>query len=270
MRVNCSAAGLSDKGMVREGNEDSILVDSDLNLYVVADGMGGHNAGEIASKMAVDVLRDYISRTAAGGEVLIGSHDQAFSDTANHLASGIKLANRVIYESAQSNPVWRNMGSTIVASLLEGERLSIAHAGDSRAYLIRGDSIIQLTDDHSLVAEQVRQGLISSEDAELSAKRNIITRGLGVDAELEVDLSDLPVTEGDRILLCSDGLSNMLTDQAIAAIIVGYRDPAEICQKLIEEANRNGGRDNISAVIIMVNGRKLSGLSRMFNWARSS
>ncbi|NVN99863.1 MAG: Stp1/IreP family PP2C-type Ser/Thr phosphatase [Geobacteraceae bacterium] len=270
MSLNCLAAGLSDKGMVRDGNEDSILVAPDLNLYVVADGMGGHNAGEIASKMAVDVLRDYISRTAAGGEVLIGRHDQSVSDTANHLASGIKLANRVIYESAQSNPAWKNMGSTIVAVLLEDERLSIAHAGDSRAYLIRGESIIQLTDDHSLVAEQVRKGLISREDAETSTRRNIITRGLGVDLELEVDLSDLPVTDGDRILLCSDGLSNMLTDQAIAAITQGYRDPLEVCQKLIEEANRSGGTDNISAVIIMISGRKMSGLSRMFNWARSS
>lgn len=268
--MNVIAAGQTDKGMIREGNEDNFIVAADLGLFAVADGMGGHNAGEIASKMAIDILRDYITRTAAGGDVLLGSHNPAYSDPANRLASGIRLANRVIYESAQNNPAWQNMGSTIVSAIMDNDRLSVAHVGDSRAYLIRGDGMIPLTEDHSLVADQVRMGLITREAAEASTQRNIITRALGFADEPEVDLCDLPVAAGDRILLCSDGLTTMLPDAAILTIILAGRDPEEICCQLVEAANSNGGRDNVTVVLIMVRGGALSGLSRMFTWGRSN
>jgi protein phosphatase len=254
--------------MVREGNEDNFVVAPELGLFAVADGMGGHNAGEIASRMAIDVLRDYLKRTSAGGDVLVGAHNPAYSAAANHLASGIRLANRVIYESAQNNPAWRNMGTTIVAALLEAEQLSIAHVGDSRAYLIRGDSIIPLTEDHSMVAEQVRMGLITREAAEASSQRNIITRALGLQSEPEVDLCDLPLAPGDRILLCSDGLTTMVSDEVIRAIVLGGSETDEICRQLVEEANRNGGRDNVTTVIVSLRGGNRSGFSRMFDWAR--
>lgn len=266
--MNYEASGNSDRGMVREGNEDSFIVSPELGLFAVADGMGGHNAGEIASRMAIDVLRDYLERTAAGGDVLLGTQDPSYSAAANHLASGIRLANRVIYESAQSNPAWRNMGTTFVAALIEADRLSIAHVGDSRAYLVRGDVIIPLTEDHSMVAEQVRMGLITQEAADASAQRNIITRALGFESAPDVDLCDLPLSAGDRILLCSDGLTNMVHDETIRSIVLGSNEPDEICRQLVEAANRNGGKDNVTAVVVMVRGGALSGLSRMFDWAR--
>lgn len=268
MKIECRAAGLTDRGMVREGNEDSILLADDLGLYAVADGMGGHNAGEVASRMAMDVIRDYITRTSRGGEVLLGGHDHAYSDAANRLASGIKLANRVIFESASNSASWRSMGTTIVAALIDGEQVSIAHAGDSRAYLVRGNEIRPLTNDHSLVAEQVRQGLLSKEEAEKSTRKNVITRALGAAADIEIDLCDLAVEDGDRMLLCSDGLSNMIADQGIAAIVRGFREPEEICTKLVEEANRCGGRDNISAVLLMFSRKRESGIARLFGWGK--
>ncbi len=268
--MNTVSSGYSDRGMVREGNEDSFVVAPELGLFAVADGVGGHRAGEIASKMALDVLQDYLGRTSGGGEVLLGGNDPNYSDTANRLASGIRLASRVIYESAQDNPAWRNMGTTIVAALLEEERLSIAHVGDSRAYLIRGGGIIPLTEDHSMIAEQVRMGLLSPEAAQASTQRNIITRALGFEVDAEVDLCDLLLAQEDRILLCSDGLTNMVSDQMICSIALGSQNPDEICQQLVEEANMNGGKDNVTAVLIMVRSGSLSLLSRMLDWARRS
>jgi protein phosphatase len=254
--------------MVRTGNEDSFVVAPELGLFAVADGMGGHNAGEVASRMAIDVLRDYLSRTAAGGEVLMGSSNPGFSEAANHLASGIRLANRVVYESAQSNPAWKSMGTTVVAALVRDDRLSIAHVGDSRAYLIRGGSILQLTEDHSMVAEQVRMGLLTREAAETSSRRNIITRALGFETPPDVDLCDLPLAADDRVLLCSDGLTTMVTDEVILATVQSSRDPDEACRRLVDLANAAGGRDNITVVTVAVKGGTLSGISRMFGWGR--
>jgi protein phosphatase len=266
--MNTDSFGFSDRGMIREGNEDSFVVAPEAGLFAVADGMGGHNAGEVASRMAIDVLRDYLDRTVEGGEVLMGSQNPDYSDAANRLASGIRLANQVIFESAQNNPAWRNMGTTIVAAILDEERLSIAHVGDSRAYLIRGGGVIALTEDHSLVAEQVRMGLISRETAETSNQRNIITRALGFAAETEVDLCDLLLAPEDRILLCSDGLTTMVTDEMICSIVLCSSNPDEICRLLVEEANRNGGKDNVTVAVIIVRSGVLSGLSHMFDWAR--
>ena len=268
-RMQTDTSGYSDKGMVREGNEDCFVVAPEIGFFAVADGMGGHNAGEVASRMAIDVLRDYLERTTIGGSIPGNGKNPDCSDAANHLASGIRHANRVIYESTRNNPAWRNMGTTIVAAILNENRLSIAHVGDSRAYLLRGGGIIALTEDHSLVVEQVRLGHISLETAELSSQRNIITRALGLEAEPEVDLCDLLLAPEDRILLCSDGLTTMVTEAKIRSIVLGSRDPNGICRLLVEEANRNGGKDNITVAVILVRGGALSGLSRIYNWARS-
>jgi len=266
-RMQTDSSGCSDKGLARQGNEDSFVVAPEIGFFAVADGMGGHNAGEIASRMAINALRDYLGRTASGGSKPGKNPD--YSDAANQLASGIRHANRVIYESTRNNPAWRDMGTTIVAAILNDNRLSIAHVGDSRAYLLRGGGIIALTEDHSLVAEQLRQGQISYETAELSSQRNIITRALGSGAETEVDLCDLLLAPEDRILLCSDGLTTMVTEAQIRSIVLGSRNPDEICRLLVEEANNNGGRDNITVAVILVRGGALSGLSRIYNWARS-
>lgn len=267
--MQTDTSGYSDKGMVREGNEDSFVVAPEIGFFAVADGMGGHNAGEVASRMAIDVLRAYLEHTTISNSMQDNGKNPDCSDTANLLASGIRHANRVIYESTQNNPAWRDMGTTIVAAILNENRLSIAHVGDSRAYLLRGGGIIALTEDHSLVAEQVRSGHISIENAEVSSQRNIITRALGFETEPEVELCDLLLAPEDRILLCSDGLTTMVTDAKIRSIVLGSRNPDEICRLLVEEANNNGGKDNITVAVILVRGGALSGLSRIYNWARS-
>lgn len=266
--MHTNSSGYSDKGMLRESNEDSFVVAPKMGLFAVADGIGGHNAGEVASQMALDVLQDYLERNAVVGENLQGSQNPDYSEAANRLASGIKLANRIIYETAQNNPAWRNMGTTIVAAILDKNRLSIAHVGDSRAYLLRGGGLIALTEDHSLVAEQVRLGHLSRQAAETSEQRNIITRALGFESENEVDLCDLLLAPEDRILLCSDGLTTMVAEGTIRSILLGNGNPDEICRLLVAEANLNGGKDNVTVAVIVVRGGAFSGLSRIFNWTR--
>lgn len=242
------AHGLSDKGLSRTHNEDSFFADKDLGLFVVADGMGGHSAGEVASRMAVEALSGYIRKSCAGVKPLIGRSDSGRSDASNQLVSGIRLANQIVCEAAKNNPSWKGMGTTIVAALADRNRMSIAHAGDSRAYLVRSGKISQLTDDHSVVAEQVRKGLISKEEAEVSENRNLITRALGSDEALEIDVTEIIIMDGDRLLLCSDGLSTMVADDEVLMIIASDNAPESACARLVDEANNNGGRDNITAV----------------------
>jgi protein phosphatase len=243
------AHGLSDKGLSRTHNEDSFFADKDLGLFVVADGMGGHAAGDIASNMAVEALSGYIRKSRTGVGPRIGPSDSGRSDASNRLVSGIGLANQVVCHAAKTNPSWRGMGTTIVAALADGDRVSIAHAGDSRAYLVRSGTISQLTDDHSVVAEQVRKGLISREEAEASGIRNLITRALGSDEALEADVTEIHIIDGDRLLLCSDGLNTMVADKEILMIMASDNAPESACTRLVEAANKNGGKDNVTVVV---------------------
>ena len=249
------AHGLTDKGLLRKNNEDSFYSDKDLGLFIVADGMGGQPAGEVASRMAVEVLTDHIRKSCSGGEPLIGPSGAGRSDASNRLVSGIRLASQVVCEAAKNNPSWQGMGTTIVAALADGDRLSIAHAGDSRAYLVRSGTISQLTDDHSVVAEQVRKGLMSKEEAERSGIRNVITRALGYDEALEVDVTGIDIMDGDRLLLCSDGLSTMVADDVALMIMASDDLPESVCTRLVDEANNNGGRDNITVVAAFFTGK---------------
>lgn len=242
------AHGLSDKGLARTHNEDSFYADKDLGLLVVADGLGGHSAGEVASRMAVEALSGYIRKSYAGSGALIGPIDSGRSDASNRLVSGIRFANQVVCEAAENNPAWKGMGTTIVAALADGGRLSIAHAGDSRAYLVRSGTISQLTDDHSVVAERVRKGLMSRVEAEGSRIRNLITRALGDDEALEADVTEIDIMDGDRLLLCSDGLNTMVADEEVLMIIASDNAPESACTRLVEVANNNGGSDNITVV----------------------
>lgn len=246
------SGGLTDTGISRTNNEDNFCIDDGIGLFVVADGMGGHSAGEIASKMAVDVIRDYIKRSAAANEPFIGEFDRKKSETTNRLASGVRLANKAIYETSQNNPSWRGMGTTVAAALLSGNGLSIAHVGDSRVYLVRANSIEQLTDDHSIVSEQVRQGLLTKEEAEGSNLRNIITNSLGRNSSVDVDIDEIAVMDNDRILLCSDGLTTMVPDNIISSTVTDIKEPGMACSKLIDIANKNGGRDNITVVVVYI------------------
>lgn len=250
--MNFTASGKTDQGLVRANNEDNFYLDEKLGLLVVADGMGGHASGEIASKLAVTVVRDYFQ----GPQKLLGDCNPAYSEATNKLGCSIRLANQAIYEAAQSSPQLKGMGTTIVAVLLTGNKLSIAHIGDSRAYLIRGGLIDQLTDDHSMVNEQIKRDIITKEEAATSAMRNVLTKALGISAEMEADLDELTIFGDDILFLCSDGLNTMLTDDAMLEIVSVAGNSAAACDCLINAANEKGGKDNITVVIGYINKKK--------------
>jgi protein phosphatase len=259
------AAGKTDVGMVRKGNEDAFSLAPDKGLLVVADGMGGHASGEVASRMAVDAIRNYFTDAAQAGKApLIGAYDDDFTEATNRLGSAVRLANMAIYEAARGNAQWRGMGTTVVCALLHNGKLSIAHVGDSRLYLIRAGDIEQLTDDHSVVAEQVKRELISREEADRSEIKNILTRAVGNEAEVEVDLNELNLLGGDILVLCTDGLTNMVRDEEIRSAALAGRDPAAAGQRLVELANRAGGRDNITVVVAYI--LEESWLSSLINY----
>jgi serine/threonine protein phosphatase PrpC len=239
-----TARGKTDQGLVRANNEDNFYLDEKLGLLVVADGMGGHASGETASQLAVNIIRDYFQ----GAQKLIGNYNHSYAEATNKLKSAINLANIAVYEAAQSSPQLKGMGTTIAAALLSGNKLSIAHIGDSRVYLIRAGNIEQLTDDHSIVSEQVKNDLITKEEAIKSDMKNILTKALGVSPDTEPDLQELTMFDGDILLLCSDGLTIMVSDEAILEIISFAGNPDAVCNSLISAANENGGKDNVTVV----------------------
>lgn len=224
----------SDVGRVRDGNEDSYLVQEPF--FAVADGMGGHLAGDVASRIAVQTISDHTGDGAAAGP--------------EGLEHAVKDANAAIHEKASSDPSLHGMGTTCTLVLVDNSDLHIAHVGDSRAYLFRNDELTLLTEDHTLVGRMVKEGRLKPEEAERHPQRSIITRALGVDAEVEVDLLTVPVESGDRILLCSDGLTSMIDADAIHGILARNETPQEAVDELIEAANDAGGEDNITAVLL--------------------
>lgn len=240
--MNVSIGVKTDVGRVREGNEDSFLVDEPL--FVVADGMGGHLAGDVASSTAVEIISSN-SATASG----------ANPET---LAELIRAANAAIWEKASTDPQLRGMGTTCTLVLLDGSRAHIAHVGDSRAYLLRDGRLEQLTEDHTLVARMVKEGRLRAEDAEHHPQRSIITRALGVDSEVDVDLSVLELQPGDRLLICSDGLSSMIDHSAIQEALADHEDPQAAADDLVARANEAGGEDNVTVVVIEVSDRPRS------------
>jgi protein phosphatase len=250
--LHFTAGGKTDKGRVRANNEDSYYLDEKLRLLVVTDGMGGHASGETASNLAIKVVRDYFH----GPRKIVGDYNPAYSEAANQLNAAIRLANQAVFEAAQNSPHLKGMGTTIVAVWLNGNKLSIAHIGDSRAYLIRGGNIDQLTDDHSVVNEQVKRNMITKEEADHSEIKNILTKALGISAETEADLSELTVFGDDILLLCTDGLSNMITDDDIMEIVFRSQGAANACNALVQAANENGGKDNITVAIAYIKKRK--------------
>lgn len=264
--MKIKACGITDCGQVRPANEDCYVIDQQTGLCAVADGMGGHKSGEIASRMAVDILKEYLAKVAAGSDSFLGSNDSRVSRAANLLGSGIRLANLAIFEAAQSAPELRGMGTTIVAILPQDERIGIAHAGDSRLYLLHQQQLRQITWDHSLVAEKLQQGLITPQEAVNSHEKNIITRALGQWQQLEIELQDLELEVGDRLLLCSDGLSGMVSDAEIAALLKAYPDQEQAAAALVEVANSYGGRDNITVVVVDVlhTPTVMAGIKRLF------
>ena len=226
----------TDVGRVRKGNEDSYLLQAPV--YAVADGMGGHTAGDVASATAVDVIADGLRAEApAGGAAL---------------ADLVTRANEAIFEKARSDPALRGMGTTCTLLMIDGDVAHIAHVGDSRAYLLRDGSLRQLTEDHTLVERMVREGRLSAEEAVNHPQRSIITRALGVDARVQVDVLEERLSVGDRILLTSDGLTSMVDPAEIETVLREGEDPQSAAERLVEMANAAGGEDNVTVLVLDV------------------
>ncbi|MBI3180088.1 MAG: Stp1/IreP family PP2C-type Ser/Thr phosphatase [Deltaproteobacteria bacterium] len=249
MLVRLRTAGNSDVGRVREHNEDSHLIVHELGLFVVADGMGGHLGGQAASSLAVKTVGESVEKTRDairdGAQVM----PLEGSPVPRILADAVRAACSAIYDAAQLDPELAGMGTTVTAMLVAGERAFIAHVGDSRCYLQRGDRIIQITDDHSLVNEQIKAGLITREQARQSRLKNIITRSVGFERDVAVDTFALPVQAGDKFLMCSDGLANFVDDTEIG-LALATLPIEEVPQKMIALANERGGDDNITVLCV--------------------
>jgi protein phosphatase len=243
----------TDVCLKREHNEDSLCADPKLGLFIVCDGMGGRNAGEIASGLAVEIIQRHMGEAREANALpFIGAMNPKLSPQTNRLASAVRLANQVVNGASQSKPGQSGMGTTVVCALLDGPMLSVAHAGDSRMYLVRGENIHALTSDHSLVAEQVRQGILTEEQAEKSAQKNIVTRALGVEESLQVDLDEIEMEKGDVVLLCSDGLTKGVKPWEIMKVLRDEKEPQAACDRLIKMANAAGGDDNTTVIVIKV------------------
>ena len=246
------AAARTDVGRKRQENEDSFCLAPDLGLYVVADGMGGHAAGEVASRLAVETIQQWMAKYLAGGDTaMLGPPAASGSPEAGYLLSSIRLANRLIFNAAKGRQDYAGMGTTVVAVLTRGDTVMLAHVGDSRIYRIRDGKIAQISRDHSFVQEQVDRGIISAEGATTSQYRHMITRALGLKDTVDIDLTEKPAVAGDVLLLCSDGLSDLLEDEEILTAVQGHAaDLEQACQALVDRANYKGGDDNITTLLI--------------------
>ena len=248
--VQIASDGLTDVGRVRTNNEDSFRILESLHLFVISDGMGGEAHGEVASSMAVETIVNYCAEAKDDSSMtLSGSPGDHWAEKTKRLQSAVCLANSKIYQSAQKNPELRGMGATLTAAWFDNGRLSIAHVGDSRAYLLRGGTVQQLTNDHSLVAEQVRRGIITPQEAEASEMQSVLLRALGAHSQVEVDVDEVAIFSRDVLLLCSDGLTRMVTEPEIAGSLQAETDPASATRKLIELANERGGIDNVTVIV---------------------
>jgi protein phosphatase len=253
LRSKIRCVGMTDTGKVREHNEDTIATDADIGLLVLADGMGGYNAGEVASGIAVKTVLNLIREQVEREDLTVLDKDSGMTRPSIILRDAIHRANKIIYQTARSQPQCEGMGTTIVAALFFDNRVSIAHVGDSRMYRLRSDRFEQVTMDHSLLQELVDRGFYSAEEAQRAANKNYVTRALGVEPNVEVELQEAAVQKGDVYVLCSDGLSDMVEDDDIHLTISTFSANLDtVAKQLIQLANDNGGRDNVSAVMAQV------------------
>ncbi|MEE8042381.1 MAG: Stp1/IreP family PP2C-type Ser/Thr phosphatase [Pseudomonadales bacterium] len=253
LRGKVDIVALTDRGLVREHYEDHIGSNLDVGLAILADGMGGLNAGEVASAMAVELISFELAQVVPNLEVVGG--DGASGHTLESLAvdQAVKKANETIYQVAQSQPQCAGMGTTLVLILLYDNHITIAHVGDSRLYRLRKGTFEQVTVDHSLIQELVDRGFYTREEARHSANKNIVTRAIGIAPSVEVEVQEQGARLGDLFLMCSDGLNDMVVDDDIQRIIELYEDDLEAAaQALVDTANANGGRDNISVILAKV------------------
>ena len=247
------SAGLTDVGRKRNHNEDSFLVDEELSLFVVADGMGGHAGGGTASRIAVETIdRELRGARNGGADPFTSSAQLQDSPLPEVLRGAVERACLEIYKAAQDDRRLAGMGTTVISLCVNSDHALFAHVGDSRAYLIRGELIQQISEDHSLVNEQIKAGMITAEEAKHSRYKNIITRSVGFEEEVQVDVMGIQAEEGDYYVLCSDGLANLVEDKELREVIVGCETLAEAPKKLIELANEPGGDDNITVIVVNV------------------
>ena len=238
--------------MLREHNEDSVASDLSIGLVLLADGMGGYKAGEVASEIAVLMIAAEVTESMQSKTRLLMREPDLLPES-NMLLSAVEKTNAAIYQVSQNQPECAGMGTTLVAGIFVNNQLVLGHIGDSRMYRLRGEIFTQLTEDHSLVQEQINAGLMTTEEAKRSKNRNLVTRALGIDLDVELALQELTVEVNDLYLMCSDGLSDLISDAEIAKILLGANgNIADAADKLIETANEYGGSDNISVVITTI------------------
>jgi len=269
--LHIQAGARTDLGRVRKNNEDCYAIDDSLQLYVLSDGMGGQAHGEVASKLAVQTVLTHCRQSEnSRATPIFGESSPDVSERTNRLSSAIHLANRKVFETASSNSEQKGMGATIVAAWVESQRLSIAHVGDSRAYLLRGGAMEQLTADHSLVAEKVRVGILTPQEADASEMQSVLTRAVGTTDSVEVDTDEQVLLAGDFLLLCSDGLTRMVTDPEIASTLLTSSSAQEAAERLVDLANDNGGVDNVSVIVLHAVEQSKGFFQRLKFWKRNS
>ena len=248
--MRLEVAGLTHVGMKRTHNEDNYLLLPEQALLCVADGMGGHSSGEIASKIAIEEIGEFFKLTSRDADATWPfKTDKGKSYDENRLATAIKLANVRIYERASSENKYKGMGTTIAAVYFAPSAAYVAHVGDSRVYQLRGGSLSQLTEDHSLLNDYLKARKLSDQEVEAFPHKNVIVRAVGMKDTVQIDIQKLPATDGDLFLLCSDGLSSMVTNEEIEQMLLYNEDLEATCRQLIDLANSAGGHDNVTCVL---------------------
>lgn len=251
--MQISSGGATHVGMLRTNNEDSYRIVHPLNLFVLADGMGGEAHGEVASALAVETV---VKQCTEGEEnpaaPLPGEAKPGLTPKSRRLLNAVHVANQKVFQSAEEHPEQQGMGATLTAAWIDGAQLSIAHVGDSRVYLLRAGLLEQLTSDHSLVAEQVRRGLLTATEAEQSNLQSVLLRALGTQSEVEVDVEQVGLFPGDTLVLCSDGLTRMVPEFEVAGALQAEPDPQRAAEKLVDLANESGGVDNVTVIVISI------------------
>ncbi len=262
-------ASNSDTGRKRHHNEDSSAIDATLGLLIMADGMGGYRAGEVASAIATSSIHQHVGRRIHKNKIQITPKDSQFTYASLLLRDAIREANYEVYRASQSHRDYAGMGTTVVALMFYDNRYTVAHVGDSRLYRLRGQQLDRITNDHSLLQEMIDRGLYTAEEAEQKTPKNLVTRALGVNEIVSVDLLEGDVETGDLFLLCTDGLSDMIQDDEIKFVLQKFGDNLNrAAQELVDLANEQGGKDNISVILAKPNNAfsmKAKWLGKLFN-----